>query len=169
MDKDKKVEAVKGIISSIFASQRALRALAPEYKWAGLGNLLGDFGEFIATQEYGLAKASAGSDGYDAKTADGRSVQVKTNHAANQIGFRGNADPMLVLHVQTSGEWEEIYFGPFAAVKAASRYSARDHKDMIAISKLRAMKTVLEAQGVEVATRVANEIPDTASASAQED
>jgi hypothetical protein len=40
---------------------------------------------------------------------------------------------------------------------------------MIAISKLRAMKTVLEAQGVEVATRVANEIPDTASASAQED
>ena len=69
MDESRKVEAVKGIISSLFASQRALRALTPEYKWAGLGNLLGDFGEFIATQEYGLAKACAGSNGYDAKPA----------------------------------------------------------------------------------------------------
>jgi hypothetical protein len=169
VDKDKKIEAVKGIISSLFASQRALRALAPEYKWAGLGNLLGDFGEFVATQEYGLTKASAGSDGYDAKTADGRSVQVKTNHAASQIGFRGNADLMLVLHVQTSGDWEEIYFGPFAAVKAASRYSARDNKDMITISKLRAMKNVLETRGAEAAVTVAIEIPDNASASTQED
>jgi len=84
-----KVEAIKGIISSLFAAQRALRALAPEYKWAGLGNLLGDFGEFIAMHRYGLTKANAGSDGYDAKTADGQTVQVKTNHAASQIGFRG--------------------------------------------------------------------------------
>jgi hypothetical protein len=169
VDKDKKVEAVKGIISSLFASQRALRALAPEYKWAGLGNLLGDFGEFIATQEYGLAKASSGSEGYDAKTADGRSVQVKTNHAASQIGFRGNADLMLVLHVQTSGEWEEIYFGPFGAVKAASRYSARDNKEMIAISKLRTMRDVLETQGAKMAESLAKRTPDATSASTEED
>ena len=24
---------------------------------------------------------------------------------------------MLVLHVQATGEWEEVYFGPFATVK----------------------------------------------------
>jgi len=76
MDKDSKVEAIKGIISSLFASQRALRALAPEYKWTGLGNLLGDFGEFIAIEKYGLSKATSGSDGYDAKTLDAKSVQV---------------------------------------------------------------------------------------------
>src|SRR5262245_2923155 len=148
MDKERKVEAVKGILSSLFASQRALRALAPEYKWAGLGNLLGDFGEFIATQEYGLVKASAGANGYDAKTPDGRSVQVKTNHASSQIGFRGHADLMLVLHISTDGEWEEIYYGPFDQVKAASRRSERDNKDMIAISKLRAMKAALNAHPI---------------------
>jgi|ERR1700722_14746007 hypothetical protein len=169
VEKDKRVEAIKGIVSSLFASQRALRALAPEYKWAGLGNLLGDFGEFIATHEYGLAKASAGSNGYDARTRDGRSVQVKTNHAASQIGFRGNADLMLVLHVQTSGEWEEIYFGPFAAVKEASRHSARDNKEMIAISKLKMMKKILETQDAGVAVSFAKAMPDVASASAQED
>src|SRR5580765_1093508 len=98
MDKDSKVEAIKGIIASLFSSQRALRALAPEYKWTGLGNLLGDFGEFVAVKHYGLEKASAGSDGFDAKNKLGQTVQVKTNHAASQIGFRGQADLMLVLH-----------------------------------------------------------------------
>jgi len=145
MDNERRVEAVKGVIASLFASQRALRALAPEYKWAGLGNLLGDFGEFIAVQSYGLKKASAGSDSYDARTEDGKSVRVKTNHAATQIGFRGSVDLMLVLHIKTNGDWEEIYYGPFASVKAASRYSARDNKDMIAVSKL--LQRITDTQG----------------------
>jgi hypothetical protein len=169
MDENNKVEAIKGIISSLFASQRALRALAPDYKWTGLGNLLGDFGEFIAVEKYGLTKATSGSDGYDAKTRDGKSVQVKTNHAANQIGFRGQADLMLVLHVQANGDWEEVYFGPFAPVKAASRHSARDNKDMIAITKLKAMRKVLNAEGAEAAVMVAARIPDDKSALAEDE
>lgn len=140
MDDERKIEAVKGIIASLFASQRALRALAPDYAWRGLGNLLGDFGEFVAQTHYGLTKASAVSDGFDARTPDGRTVQVKTNHAATQIGFRGEADLLLVIHVRDNGEWEEIYYGPFAPVKAASRYSTRDNKSMIAVPKLKAMK-----------------------------
>ncbi len=159
MDDASRIEAVKGIIASVFAAQRSLRALAPEYKWAGLGNLLGDFGEFVAMHGYGLTKASSGSDGYDARTADGRSVQVKTNHAATQIGFRGQADLLLVLHVQASGEFEEIYFGPFAPVLAASRHSARDNKEMIAVSKLRELKRVLDTRGEVAAEEVAETMP----------
>ncbi len=86
------VEAIKGIVASLYAAQRALRALAPEYRWAGMGNLLGDFGEFIAIDHYGLTRAPAGSQGFDAFTPDGRSVQIKANHASSSIGFRGEAD-----------------------------------------------------------------------------
>ena len=157
MDDRRRVEAAKGIISSLFASQRALRALAPEFKWTGLGNLLGDFGEFLAIHEYGLMKCISGSNGFDARTADGRSVQVKTNHSAAEIGFRGEADLLLVLHVLPNGEWEEIYFGPFAPVKAASRYSRRDNKDMITVSKLRIVKRKLQETGSDSAGVVAAE------------
>jgi hypothetical protein len=159
MNNEQKIEAIKGVVSSLFASQRALRALAPEYRWAGLGNLLGDFGEFIAVNRYALTKASAGSNGYDCKTADGQTVQVKTNHASTQIGFRGKADLMLVLHVLTNGDWDEVYYGPFDLVDAASRYSARDNKKMIAITKLRAMQTVLKTSGVQAAAKVATTLP----------
>lgn len=136
-ERDERIRSIQHILASIFASQRALKTLAPEFNWAGLGNLLGDFGELVAIDHYELVKAPPGSDGYDALTADGQSVQIKTNYAANQIGFRGSADLLLVIGVNDDGSWQEIYYGSFESVKQAARFSARDNKHMIAISKLR--------------------------------
>ena len=132
-----RIAAAQAILASIFASQRALRSLAPEYNWSGLGNLLGDFGELLATDHYNLTKAPTGSGDYDARTQDGRTVQIKTNFASAQIGFRGEAELLLVLGIREDGSWEEIYFGPYPPIKAMARFSARDNKYMIAVSKLR--------------------------------
>lgn len=131
-----RIKAVQYILATIFAAQKALQTLAPEFKWAGLGNLLGSFGELVAIDYYGLTKAPSGADGYDALTKDNKTVQIKTNYSAKQIGFRGNADLMLVIKVTEDGDWEEVYYGDFKLVKEKSRYAARDNKHMIAISKL---------------------------------
>jgi hypothetical protein len=144
---EKSAEAVKHIMRTLFSAQNALRALAPEYKWAGMGNLLGDYGEYVTVQSYGWKKAPAGSNGFDAITPEGKTVQIKTNHAANQVGFRGDADLLLVIHVDDDGEWEEVFFGDFSVVKTICRYSARDNKHMIAISKLKQLASQkLDAQ-----------------------
>ncbi len=131
-----RLRAIQHILSGIFAAQKALRVLAPEFRWSGLGNVLSDFGELIALDHYQLTKAPSGSDGYDALTADGKKVQIKTNQAANQIGFRGIADLMLVIGIRDDGSWYELYFGPFDVIQKLSRYSARDNKHMVAVSKL---------------------------------
>jgi len=136
-ERAERIQSIQHILASIFASQRALKLLAPEFNWAGLGNLLGDFGELVAIDHYGLKKAPRGSDGFDAITPDGKKVQIKTNYAASQIGFRGVSELMLVVGVNNDGSWEELYFGPFEHVKAQARFSARDNKHMIAISKLK--------------------------------
>lgn len=73
-------EAIRHILATVFSAQNALRELAPGYRWTGLGNLLGDYGEFVAIDHYGLSKAGAGASGYDATTPDGRTVQIKANH-----------------------------------------------------------------------------------------
>ena len=44
---------------------------------------------------------------------------------------------MLVIHVHSGGEFEELYYGDFQTVKNSSRYSARDNKQSISISKLK--------------------------------
>ena len=136
-ERRERIQSIQHILASIFASQRALRTLAPEFNWAGLGNLLGDFGELVAIDHSHLKKAPAGSDGFDALTADGERVQIKTNYAASQIGFRGEADKLLVIGVKDGGSWEEIFFRPFSVVKKKSRFSARDNKNMIAVANLR--------------------------------
>ena len=140
LSNDERIEAVKGVLASIFASQRTLRALAPEYKWAGLGNLLGDFGEFVATNHYQLEKAPAGSSGFDARTKEGKTVQIKTNYAAPMIGYRGEADLMLVIHVEENGSWNEVYFGDQGIVKDNSNYSKRDNKHVITFTKLKSLQ-----------------------------
>lgn len=135
-----RITAVQHILATIFAAQKALKTLASEFNWAGLGNLLGDFGELVAIDHYGLTKAPRSADGYDALTSDDKRVQIKTNYASSQIGFRGEADLMLVIKVNDDGSWEEVYYGDFTDVKKLARYSARDNKHMIAVSKLRTIK-----------------------------
>lgn len=137
---NEKIKAIQHLLASIFASQRALKVLAPEFNWSGLGNLLGDFGELVAIDAYNLKKAPAGANGYDAISTEGKSIQIKTNYAATQVGFRGSADLLLVLHVTDDGKWSELYFGPFDPVLTASRRSERDNKNMIALSKLETLQ-----------------------------
>lgn len=138
------VEAVRHIMATIFSAQNALRELAPGFKWAGLGNLLGDYGEFVCIEAYGLEKADTGSDGFDARTQDGKTVQIKANHASATIGFRGDADLLLVVHVEANGAITELYFGDFAKVKAASSFSARDNKRTITITKLTSLASTID-------------------------
>ena len=123
-------------MATIYSAQNALRTLAPEFKWAGLGNLLGDYGECVVIDAYNLKKSPSGSDGYDAITRDGKTVQIKTNHAASTIGFRGDADLLLVIHVNEDGNWNEIYYGDFSHVKNQCNFSKRDNKHTIPIKKL---------------------------------
>ena len=130
-------EAVKHIVATIFSAQNALRDLAPDQRWAGMGNLLGDYGEYIAIGKYNLKKAPGGADGYDAVTADGLKVQIKANHSSSTIGFRGEADLLLVLKIESNAEWRELYYGPFKPVKEKATYSKRDNKYMIPVAKLK--------------------------------
>ena len=143
---NERIEAAKGVIASIFASQRTLKAIAPEYRWAGMGNLLGDYGEFVATNHYQLEKAPAGSSGFDARTKEGKTVQIKTNYAASMIGYRGEADLMLVIHVEENGDWNEVYFGDQGIIKDNSSYSKRDNKHVISFTKLKSLQAQ-KAQG----------------------
>ena len=129
-------EAVKHMLATIFSAQNALRDLAPGQKWRGMGNLLGDYGEYVALANYGLKKALGGSAGYDAVTPDGLKVQIKANHSSSTIGFRGESDLLLVLRVDSSADWKELYYGPFKPVRERATYSERDNKYMIPVARL---------------------------------
>ncbi len=107
-DAQREQEAIKHIIATIFSAQDALRDLAPQQRWVGMGNLLGDYGEYIALANYNFKKAPSGADGYDAVTIDCLKVQIKANYSSSTIGFRGEADLLLVLKIESNARVERI-------------------------------------------------------------
>ncbi len=135
----KKIQGVTSIMDTIFSALKALQIFAPEYKWKGLGNVLGDYGECIAIDHYKLKKAPPGSEGFDAHTKDGKTVQIKANYSAKMIGYRGKADLLLVIGINENGSWNEVYFGDFKTVIKKSSKSKRDNKKTISITKLKKM------------------------------
>ena len=132
-----KSEAIRHIIATKLSAQKALRSLAPEFNWTGLGNLLGEFGECVAIEHYGLTKADSGSSGFDAINKDGQTIQIKANYSSKSIGIRGEADLLLVIKVKVDGSWEELYFGDFKKALSIANFSARDNKHSISITALK--------------------------------
>ena len=131
-------KAVKQVMDIIFTAQNVLREIEPEYKWSGLGGVLGDYGEYLCIDKYNLTKAPRGSSGFDAFTEDGKTVEIKARSTKKkqQIGIRGEADLLLVIHVTFDGKFEEIYFGDFKTVYEKTGYSKKDNKQQISVTKL---------------------------------
>lgn len=141
----KKRSEVISIFKAFFTAQDRLKELVPEYNWTGMGNLLGDYGEYLAIEQYKLIKAPSGSDGFDALTKDGKKVQIKANYSAKQVGIRGEADLLLVLSITKDAGFEEIYFGSFKFAKGHANFSKRDNKWMVGIQKLRKLNSELKS------------------------
>ena len=132
-----KSESIKHILSSIFSAENALRSIAPEFNWR---NVVGDYGELVAIEHYGLKKAEHGSSGYDTFDINGKTVEIKTNYFSKTFGIRGEADLLLVIKVKVDGTWEELYYGDFKKVLSIANYSARDNKHSISITALKKFK-----------------------------
>lgn len=86
------------------------------------GNLVGDLGEAIAAELFGLKLTGRSNEGIDGFAADGRSVQVKASGTKRGAPFRQVevcADHLLFFHFdydQCVGE--VIYNGPEEPVRA---------------------------------------------------
>jgi hypothetical protein len=90
------------------------------------GRLVGDLGEVLVEQVYQLTLLDGLQKHYDAKTPDGKHVQIKATMKAN-VTFPVDHTPDYYLAVKISPEGyiEEIFNGP----GAIARELVKDRKD----------------------------------------
>ncbi|WP_293643609.1 DUF6998 domain-containing protein [Sphingopyxis sp. RIFCSPHIGHO2_12_FULL_65_19] len=85
------------------------------------GNLVGDLGEAVAAELYGLKLTGRSNEGVDGYAVDGRSVQVKASGTARGAAFRlveTKADHLLFFHFNYDECFGEvIYNGPEEPVR----------------------------------------------------
>jgi hypothetical protein len=84
--------------------------------------LVGDVGEIIAALEYDLMLDPVSRPIHDAKTSDGRDVQIKATFKA-QLTIRSVPDYYLGFKLTPNGEFEEIFNGPGNVIR--ERYAHR--------------------------------------------
>ena len=85
------------------------------------GNLVGDLGEAVAAELFGLKLTGRSDEGMDGYAPDGRSVQVKASGTKRGAAFRPvetKADHLLFFHFDYDGCYGEvIYNGPEEPVR----------------------------------------------------
>ena len=75
------------------------------------GHLVGSIGEVLAAHMYGLKLYANSHPLHDAKSKDGRKVQIKATQGT-KIGLRGKPQHLIVIRIAKNGTPEEIYNGP---------------------------------------------------------
>jgi len=96
------IKSLYGIVSEL--EEMFGRPFTPD------GHMVGSIGEALVAHHYGLILTPPSTPGCDAKTSDGRSVEIKATQG-NKVAFRCKPEHLIVLRINRDGTFEEIYNG----------------------------------------------------------
>ncbi len=105
------VEQVPALVRELYVTAAKLEALFPTRRFTLDGHLVGSIGEVIASAWYGLELLPASTEAHDARSRDGRLVQVKATQRM-MIGLTACPEHLIVLRLLSDGTAEEVYNGP---------------------------------------------------------
>ncbi len=104
-------EAIADALKLIFEAIERLKASFPNRAFTIDGRLVGDVGEVIASLEYDLVLHDVSQPTHDAKSLDGRNVQIKATFK-DSLTFKSVPDYYLGFKLYPDGRHEEVFNGP---------------------------------------------------------
>lgn len=97
-------------IREIYKITNELEEMYPGRHFTPDGHMVGSIGEVIAAEEYGLELFEASHPVHDAKTKDGKQVQIKATQG-DKIAISECPEYLIVLKIHRDGGFEEVYNG----------------------------------------------------------
>ena len=131
----KRIEEIPGIITELYSLVSRLEKLFPDRRFTPDGHLVGSIGEVLATHRYSLKLFPSSYQDHDAKTEDGRLVQIKATQVKS-IGLYSRPDNLLVIKIQPDGSYQEIFNGPGNIAWEAAGKMQKNGQRSISLSKL---------------------------------
>jgi hypothetical protein len=113
---------IAAALEQIFGGITRLNTAVPHHAFTIDGRLVGDVGEVIAALEYDLVLDPVSRPIHDAKTSDGRDVQIKATFK-DQLTIRSVPDYYLGFKLCQDGEFKEIFNDPGDYIR--TRYAHR--------------------------------------------
>lgn len=129
------------LIGRLYAVVAEMEELFPGRPFTPDGHLVGSIGEALAAYLFDLTLAPPSTGGFDARTLDGRTVEIKATQGAS-VSLRGRiatADLLVVLRLNKDGSAEVAYAGAAAAVWEAAGPVGTNGQRRVALTTLRRM------------------------------
>jgi len=126
------------LLSQLYAIIDELEQLFPGRKFTPDGHLVGSIGEAIASYMYDLELLGSSFENHDAKTKEGRLVQIKFTAGKKGFSIYGKPDYLIALRLKNRTNIMEIYNGPgdLAWKCIGKKERAKNGQHAISISKL---------------------------------
>lgn len=105
------VERVPSLVRQLYQLVGELEAAFPGRRFTPDGHLVGSIGEVLAAHFYELELFRGSSECHDARSGDGRNVQIKATQGS-RVALRSEPEHLLVIRLVRDGSFEEIYNGP---------------------------------------------------------
>lgn len=102
---------IGGQIREIYKIANELEEMYPGRHFTPDGHMIGSIGEVIAAEEYDLELFEASHPVHDAKTKDGKLVQIKATQG-DRIAIGECPEYLIVLKIHRDGGFEEVYNDP---------------------------------------------------------
>ncbi len=124
-------------IRKIYEITRELEEMFPGRRFTPDGHMVGSIGEVIAAEEYGLELFEASHPVHDARTQDGKLVQIKATQGG-RIAIGERPEYLIVLRINRDGGFEEVYNGPGDIAWELVGKRQKTGQSHVSLAKLRA-------------------------------
>jgi hypothetical protein len=136
------VRRIQELLRQLYAVTGELEREIPDRKFTLDGHLVGSLGEAVARHWYGLHLLESSAEVHDARTSDGRFVQIKATQR-NRVALYSKPQHLIVLSFGPSGDVREEFNGPGEAMWGAISKKAKNGQYSISLQKLRAVMEVV--------------------------
>ena len=125
------------LLASLYRIVDRLEVLFPGRKFTPDGHLVGSIGEVVAARMFGLQLLPASTPNHDAKTDDGRRVQIKFTQGTLGVALRAEPDHLLVLCLARDRSLEVVYNGKGKSPWSQSGKMQKNGQRQISLARLR--------------------------------
>ena len=138
-------EQIPALLSDLLKTTGRLNKLFPGRPFTPDGQLVGSIGEVVAEYIYDVHLEPCSTPQIDARTEDGRTVQVKLTRGKAAYGFRwpprgDEAVPHVLIGLRlTEKGFEEMYNGDFPRQTLAGKSPQRNGQVQISLAALKAV------------------------------
>ncbi|WP_321503454.1 hypothetical protein [Breoghania sp.] len=135
MSEDVDWTKVAALLDELYTAADGLERIFPGRKFTLDGHLVGSIGEVTAAYMFGLDLNPASTQGHDARSRDGRKVEIKLTQGS-RVAIRHKPQHLIVLHRPIGGPIRVVFNGPGAIAWAASGKMQKNGQRPISLSRL---------------------------------